>query len=78
LEDQDAVSTPLADKKSMMGAIQRPDFVSILARRGRTAVDHPSHECGIIPDVFRPKDIARRQSLNLRISLVVVLRKSGV
>jgi hypothetical protein len=54
LEDQDAVSPSLAYKKSMMGAIQRPNFVSILARRGRTAVDHASDECGIIPDVFRP------------------------
>jgi len=52
LEDQDAVAAALSYEKSMMGAIQRPNFVSILARRGRSAVDDSSHEGRVVPDIF--------------------------
>jgi hypothetical protein len=79
LENQDAVAAALSNKKSMMGAIQRPDFVSILARRGGSAVDHPSDECGIVPNIFRAENIARGQSLNsIGSALSAALRKSVV
>ena len=52
LENQNPVAAALSYEKSVMGAIQRPDFVSILARRGRSAVDDSSHEGWVVPDVF--------------------------
>jgi hypothetical protein len=75
LENQYAVSTALSNEDSVVDAIQRPDFVSILAGGGWSTVDHAPYERRIVPSVLRPENITRRQALNVRIDRRMVLRK---
>jgi hypothetical protein len=62
----------------MMGAIQRRDYVSIFARCGWTAILDTAHESRIVPNIFRPEDIAGRQTFDARFGLRLILREGGV
>lgn len=48
-----AVRAALADKQTIMSAIQRSDVVSILAGCRRPTADDPAYEGGIVPEIFR-------------------------